>query len=251
VAGTPGATPLAAVPTATAGTPRPEQARATAEAGFSRFADEFFPQAHLTPQDYEQLVAAPALARQKVQDALEATVGQSAPQVRAAHILLPTQEEAQAAYNRVAAGGEDFAAVARELSTDQATAGNGGELGWFTREEMVAPFADAAFALEPGEISAPVQSEFGWHVIKAEEQDADRPLSNAQINRLQQEAVTRWLEAQRAALTISSTLPPSPTPLPGQFQAPVSAPPPPTPTALPATPGATPVEIPVVATPAG
>ena len=85
----------------------------------------------------ERLVAAPTLARQKVGDALAATVGQSAPQVHAAHILLPTREAAEAARARVTEGGEDFAAVARELSTDESTAANGGELGWFTREEMV------------------------------------------------------------------------------------------------------------------
>ena len=197
------------------------------------------------------MVAAPALARQKVQDALAATVGQSAPQVRAAHILVPTEEEAEAAYARVT-GGEDFGAVARELSTDTGTAGNGGELGWFTREEMVAPFADAAFALQPGEISEPVQSEFGWHVIEAEESDPDRPLTNQQITRLEQAAVDRWVAAERSELNITSTLPPSPTPSAGQFAAPVGAPPPPPPTVLPsvATPGATPVAMPI-ATPAG
>ena len=123
-------------------------------------------------------MAAPALARQKVGDALAATVGQSAPQVRAAHILLPTREAAEAARARVTEGGEDFATVARELSTDESTAANGGELGWFTREEMVAPFAEAAFALEPGSISEPVETEFGWHVIQVEERDPDRPLTD-------------------------------------------------------------------------
>src|SRR6185295_13456327 len=109
-------------------------ARATAEAGFARFEETFFPAAHLTQEDYDRLVAAPALARQKVHDALAETVGQSAPQVRAAHILVPTREEADAARARIVEGGEDFGAVARELSTDQATAANGGELGWFARE---------------------------------------------------------------------------------------------------------------------
>ncbi len=123
-------------------------------------------------------MAAPALARQKVGDALAATVGQSAPQVRAAHILLPTREAAEAARARVTEGGEDFATVARELSTDESTAANGGELGWFTREEMVAPFAEAAFAMEPGAISEPVETEFGWHVIQVEERDPDRPLTD-------------------------------------------------------------------------
>lgn len=231
IAGTPGATPVAEI-----ATPGPAEARATAEAGFDRFAETLFPAAHLTMDDYERLIAAPALARQKVSDALAADIGQSAPQVHAAHMLLPTREAAEAARMRVVEGGEDFGDVAREVSTDQATAGNGGDLGWFVREAMVEPFAEAAFSLEPGAISEPVESEFGWHVIRVDERDEDHPLTNAQIGRLEQEATERWLADQREQLAISSTLPPSPTPLPQGFEAPIGAPPPPTPTRIPATP---------------
>src|SRR5215212_8713003 len=252
VFGTPVATPLAIAPTAPAATPNAAEARATAEAGFAQFADQVFPLAHLSQEDFERLVTAPALARQKVGDALAAAVAQSAPQVRAAHILLPTREEADAARARVTEGGEDFAAVARELSTDEATAANGGELGWFTREEMVAPFAEAAFALEPGAISEPVETEFGWHVIQVTERDPDRPLTDAQINRLQQAAEERWLAEERSKLTITSTLAPTPTPLAHDFTPPVGAPPLPPLTPLPtATPAATPVGISIVGTPSG
>lgn len=254
ISGTPVGTPLAVAPTAPAATPNPTEARATAEAGFAQFADQVFPVAHVSQQDYERLVAAPTLARQKVGDAVAATVGQSAPQVRAAHILLPTREEADAARARVTTGGEDFATVARELSTDEATAANGGELGWFTRDEMVAPFAEAAFALEPGAISEPVETEFGWHVIKVLERDPDRALTDLQINRLQQTAEERWVAEQRAALNVTSTLPPTPMPIaPPEFVPPVGAPPLPAPTSLPlpATPVATPGEVSIIGTPSG
>ena len=253
VAGTPVATPLAIAPTAPAATPNPAEARGTAEAGFAQFADQVFPLAHLSQEDYERLVAAPALARQKVGDALAAAVGQSALQVRAAHILLPTREEAEVARARVTEDGEDFATVARELSIDEASAANGGELGWFTREEMVAPFAEAAFALEPGAISEPVESEFGWHVIQVQERDPERPLTDLQINRLQQTAEERWLAEQRAGLSVTSTLPPTPTPFAPDFVPPVGAPPLPAPTSppLPATPVANQGEISVVGTPSG
>lgn len=235
VASAPGATPLAS-PIASAGTPSPADARATAEAGFSQFEDVLFPIAHLDQADYDRLIAAPALARQEVRDALAAQVGQSAPQVRAAHILVPTREAAEAARARIIDGGESFDSVASAISTDQGTAANGGELGWFVREEMVPPFADAAFALEPGAISQPVQSEFGWHIIQVEESDPDRPLTDAQINRIEQAVADRWLTDERAALAVTSSLPPTPTPVPSGFQAPVGAPPPPTPTLVPATP---------------
>ena len=87
------------------------------------------------------------------------------PEVHARHILVPTEEEAKAALARIKAG-EDFAKVATELSKDPA--GDGGDLGWFTKDRMVPEFADAAFKLEPGQVSDPVKSQFGWHIIKVE-----------------------------------------------------------------------------------
>jgi len=88
------------------------------------------------------------------------------PEVHARHILLPTEDEAKAALARVKKG-EDFAKVATELSKDPG--GEGGDLGWFTKDKMVPEFADAAFKMEPGQISDPVKSQFGWHIIKVEE----------------------------------------------------------------------------------
>ena len=88
------------------------------------------------------------------------------PEVHARHILLPTEDEAKAALARVKAG-EDFAKVATELSKDPGS--EGGDLGWFTKDKMVPEFADAAFKMEPGQVSDPVKSQFGWHIIKVEE----------------------------------------------------------------------------------
>ncbi len=88
------------------------------------------------------------------------------PEIHARHILVPTEDEAKAALARIK-GGEDFAKVATELSKDPG--GEGGDLGWFTKERMVPEFADAAFKLEPGQVSDPVKSQFGWHIIKVEE----------------------------------------------------------------------------------
>jgi peptidyl-prolyl cis-trans isomerase C len=86
-------------------------------------------------------------------------------EVHARHILVPTEAEAQAALKRVK-GGEDFAKVAKEVSKDPSA--EGGDLGWFTKDRMVPEFAEAAFKLEPGQISDPVKSQFGWHIIKLE-----------------------------------------------------------------------------------
>ena len=102
--------------------------------------------------------------------------------VRARHILLSFPENATdtqrdsveqlaAELRERATSGEDFSELAGEYSEDPGTARQGGDLGWFERGRMVKPFEDAAFALQPGEISEPVESPFGIHVIKVEERE--------------------------------------------------------------------------------
>lgn len=89
-------------------------------------------------------------------------------EVRARHILVEGEDEAKKIAARVK-GGEDFAKVAGEVSKDPGSKAEGGDLGFFTQDRMVAPFAEAAFKMKPGEVSDPVKSQFGWHVIKVEE----------------------------------------------------------------------------------
>jgi peptidyl-prolyl cis-trans isomerase C len=85
-------------------------------------------------------------------------------EVRASHILVETQEEADAIVAELQKGG-DFAAIAKKKSKGPSGA-KGGDLGYFTKDKMVPEFANAAFALKTGEVSAPVKTGFGWHVIK-------------------------------------------------------------------------------------
>lgn len=87
-----------------------------------------------------------------------------AEEFNAAHILVETEQEALAVIDRLDAG-EDFADIARELSTDFGSGANGGDLGWFGPGMMVPPFEQAVMALEAGAVSAPVETQFGWHVI--------------------------------------------------------------------------------------
>jgi peptidyl-prolyl cis-trans isomerase C len=89
-------------------------------------------------------------------------------EVRARHILVESEDEAKQAATRVK-GGEDFAKVAGDVSKDPGSKTDGGDLGFFTKDRMVEPFAEAAFKLEPGQVSEPVKSQFGWHVIKVED----------------------------------------------------------------------------------
>jgi len=95
-------------------------------------------------------------------------------EIKASHILVPTEEEAKAIIAELDAGG-DFAAIAKEKSKDGA-AQNGGDLGYFTQGRMVPEFEQAAFALDVGAYSkTPVQTQFGWHVIKVEDKRAQQP----------------------------------------------------------------------------
>jgi peptidyl-prolyl cis-trans isomerase D len=97
---------------------------------------------------------------------------------RARHILIEAGADDAAAREKAeqlatrAKGGEDFATLATENSDDPGSKGQGGDLGWATRESFVASFSEALFAMAPGEVRGPVQTQFGYHVIRLEEVDA-------------------------------------------------------------------------------
>ncbi|MCM3322124.1 peptidylprolyl isomerase [Cytobacillus kochii] len=87
------------------------------------------------------------------------------PEIQARHILVADKETAEEVKKKLD-DGEDFAKVAEEYSTDTASAANGGDLGWFGAGQMVAEFEEAAYALEVDEISEPVESQHGFHIIQ-------------------------------------------------------------------------------------
>src|SRR5579864_6224597 len=89
-------------------------------------------------------------------------------QVRARHILVKTKPEANSIEAQLRSGA-NFAVLAQKYSVDPGTKDKGGDLGFFGQTQMVAPFASTAFSLNPGQISAPVQTQFGWHIIQVEE----------------------------------------------------------------------------------
>jgi peptidyl-prolyl cis-trans isomerase C len=121
-------------------------------------------------------------------------------EVHARHILLESEEEAQAVIAELQAGA-DFAELAGERSTDPSAARNAGDLGYFTREQMVDEFADAAFALEAGEISPePVQSQFGWHVIEVLDRRSVEPSYAETEPQLRQELAREAITSLLAGL---------------------------------------------------
>jgi len=88
-------------------------------------------------------------------------------EVHARHILVASEDEAKAVADQLKKGA-DFAALAKEKSKDPGGA-NGGDLGYFTKDQMVPEFAEVAFKLDKGQVSDPIHTQFGWHIIKVED----------------------------------------------------------------------------------
>jgi parvulin-like peptidyl-prolyl isomerase len=93
--------------------------------------------------------------------------------------------------------GEDFALVAKELSQDTSNSETGGDLGWFAKGAMVAPFEEAAFSQKIGEIGKPVKTDFGWHIIQVIGHE-DRPLTAEEFAQAKQTVFDNWLIDLRA-----------------------------------------------------
>jgi peptidyl-prolyl cis-trans isomerase C len=124
---------------------------------------------------FDTSMAAPVTPDQlkKAYDALVAAF-KPVDEVHAKHILVASQDDAKAIKAQID-GGASFEDLAKSKSTDTGSAANGGDLGFFSHDQMVKPFADAAFALDVGKVSDPVQSQFGWHIIKVEEKRKSAP----------------------------------------------------------------------------
>lgn len=119
-----------------------------------------------TDAQFREEVIPAQLLTVRLRDVVTGITGEALNEVRARHILVPTEAEANAVLARLQAG-EDFALLAMELSGDVSTRDQGGDLGWFIREDLFVPeLADIAFSLAPGEIAGPVVTSLGYHVIQ-------------------------------------------------------------------------------------
>ncbi|HXW71425.1 MAG TPA: peptidylprolyl isomerase [Methylocella sp.] len=119
-------------------------------------------------------------------------------EIHARHILVGSEDEAKAAIKRIM-GGESFEAVAKELSKDPGS--EGGDLGWFTKDRMVPEFSEAAFKLEVGQLSDPVKSPFGWHLIEVLDKRQKQPPAFDQVK----DQVSRYV-AQKAQMAYVTDL---------------------------------------------
>ena len=154
----------------------------------------------------EQLFAV-TLTDTALQEAYEARFenAEAAEEYNASHILVETEEAAQAIKEEIE-GGAEFAAVAREKSTGP-SGPNGGQLGWFGTGAMVPSFEAAVIALEVGEVSDPVQTQFGWHVIILNETRVqERPTLDAIRSELEEGLRTSALEARIEELTAGAEI---------------------------------------------
>jgi parvulin-like peptidyl-prolyl isomerase len=137
----------------------------------------------------------------QVQAAVVQNVGGTALHVHARHILVKTEAEAKDVLARLQAG-EDFGALAKELSQDVTSADQGGDLGWFTENELLEPsLAQVAFSLLPGQIAGPVATRLGYHVIQTLGFE-DRPIAPDKAANLAQIQFENWLQSMTEGATI-------------------------------------------------
>ncbi len=136
-----------------------------------------------------------AAMRKVYDDATKQMAGET--EVRARHILVESEDDAKAIIAELKKGG-DFAELAKKKSKDPG-ASDGGDLGYFTKDQMVKEFSDVAFALEAGKLSDPVKSQFGWHVIKVEDKRNRKPPEFDQVKPQIETFVTRKAQADAIA----------------------------------------------------
>lgn len=186
-----------------------------------------------------QMLADADWLRGQVTKKVQAKVPHDQMKVRASHILVPSKKTADQLYRQILHGA-NFAQLAKKYSKDTSNAGKGGDLGYFARGVMVAPFDKAAFSMKVGQVKL-VHTQYGWHILKVTDRHVFH-LSSSEYSQQQQQAYQNWLKSQQSLIGVqryvaSSQLPgyqpPAPSPfgstgqsgltVPGNGQAPPSA----------------------------
>jgi peptidyl-prolyl cis-trans isomerase C len=192
-----------------------------------RAEERFVQEMYLTREVEERITP------ERIEEAYKVYLEENPPkdEVRASHILVESEEEARQIIGQLE-GGADFAELAREKSKDPAAAQQGGDLGYFSKDQMVEPFAEAAFAMEPGALSeTPVQTQFGWHVIKVEDKRKSAPPTQAEVegelkSQVSETIIAEMVESLRGDARIErfgEALPPEGAAAPGAPEEPAPA----------------------------
>jgi len=175
---------------------------------------------NFTEKDIKELLRH-QLIRQKIAEKVTGDLPNTEERVWARHILVSTEGEANKVIERLNAG-EDFSNLASELSQDTASKDIGGDLGWFGSGKMVKEFEEAAFKLKIGEVSQPVKSDFGYHIIQVLGHE-NVALTSSELETQRQTKFNDWLETQKESMKIEkfdvwkSTVPIEPA-LPAEYQ---------------------------------
>ena len=162
---------------------------------------EMLEEVNYTEDDLKSIVRN-QLLRQKVSESITVDLPRTEERVWARHMLLASEDEAKDVIFRLKSG-EDFAILAAELSLDTASKSTGGDLGWFGRGQMVEEFENIAFNLIIGEISEPVKTDFGYHVIQVLGHE-DVFLNETEFANLRAEKFNEWLSSQKEAMEIET-----------------------------------------------
>ncbi len=177
------------------------QVEADIEAGGGQAAFEEWLQATgQTREDYKAMLRESMLS-QRVLEVVTADIPDVAEQVHARHIVVDSDEVAQQILALLQEGA-DFVALAREFSLDVATKDNGGDLGWFPRGLIAPELENAAFALQPGQVSDAIPLGDGFHIVQVVERELEHPLSPEMQMLLEQARFSDWLQEQRASAVI-------------------------------------------------
>ncbi|MBI4302391.1 MAG: peptidylprolyl isomerase [Chloroflexi bacterium] len=175
--------------------PQEQVSPAQLDAEFKRLYAQFLHNTGLSDREYQEIVEADLL-RDKLRERLAEQVPTVASQVHAKSILVRTDEEAQQVINRLK-NGEDFGAVATEVSQDPEAKDNAGDLGWIPRGIMPESFDEKAFSLEPGTQSEPVAAPEGSYIIQVLEKAEVRTIDTNAREKLKDQAVKNWILEER------------------------------------------------------
>jgi len=140
----------------------------------------------------------------KLKAAYEEKIKSGREEFKARHILVKTEEEAKEIEKKLKKGG-DFDKIAKEKSQDKSSGQAGGELGWFTADKMVPTFSQAVIALKKDEVSAPVKTDFGWHIIKLEDRRQATPPKFEDIKEELTQQLSKKLVSDYITAMIKST----------------------------------------------
>jgi parvulin-like peptidyl-prolyl isomerase len=160
----------------------------------------------LSQKEYRRMIEGQVL-KAKVTEHFNAGIPTTAEQVKARLILVATQADAQNVIARLDAG-EDFGAVAQEVSADSASKESGGDIGWIPRGLVEPAVEEAIFGLQVGQRTGPIDGEDGVSILKVEEKAADRPISDQQRSTLGQLAFADWMAKSREIVGVNVLLNP-------------------------------------------